>query len=274
MNTEKEFGERAKPPSYVYNCDIKSQANMYHDSKNLNKIAIDMANAFINYNAYGQISTETGTKINVTQTDVISKILKTQKEDITGENIFPLNNSFQNQEQIAKAFNQIQMLTPEVAVQLPVKYKDTKEGQHYEVLQKIYSARISVPSKIISEIIARKEPVIDGKQAQQMWEAMGGQGTYKGIRDKKISQDAYIDLLGDGRLLSPKWVANLYRTNSVGLLREIALMQATNLYIQKENYFMLEKILYVLAQNSLTQAEKDLKPQLRQVYKEAIRKND
>ncbi len=133
---------------------------------------------------------------------------------------------------------------PEKIIAVPTKSSSIAEKEAFA--QKLTNqALLSVPMNALAEIIARRIPT-------------GG--------DNPKSNMQIMRSQCEGRITDPNWPASLIDKSPEALLRELAYMQAFQLYMEYQQYRLNEQAVSLLAINTATQAK--LGPLAAELYKQ------
>lgn len=134
---------------------------------------------------------------------------------------------------------------PEKIIAVPTPKSTIAEKEAFA--QKLTNqALLSVPMNALAEIIARRIPSTGGDNPKSNMQIMRSQC--------------------EGRITDPNWPASLIDKSPEALLRELAYMQAFQLYMEYQQYRLNEQAVSLLAINTATQAK--LGPLAAELYKQ------
>ena len=149
--------------------------------------------------------------------------------------LFPLNSTMSPQ-QLGEAATWTDAVTaPAPLPALPAGAAVNPAAIRYEAALRVNAARLSVPQETLGLIAALHAPTINtGTWADDTWAAMTGSSSSSkppGEVNGEISDAALVRLQVNARYANPNWYVDLAKENSVGVLREIAEVQAVRAHI-------------------------------------------
>jgi len=202
-----------------------------------------------------------------TENNIQKYISDKEISEIKGDTLVPKNKTM-SQEEIKDAQDMAELMTePFPEVQLTDKQKSNDDGMKYENMRKIKKARLAVPRKVINKNIAAHSPSMPlAEQARQMHEAMGGEGEPEEVVDGKISPYAMIDLMVDSRFANPNWYAKIAEKNMNGMMREMMVMNAVQMEMQRRSLELEQMMALMKAGEIASKANNDLKPAMAKLY--------
>ncbi|MHB8388529.1 MAG: hypothetical protein ACYDBH_02980 [Acidobacteriaceae bacterium] len=129
--------------------------------------------------------------------------------------------------------------------------------ERYSAALRINVARLAVPQETLGLIASLHVPTINtGTWADDTWDAMtdSNSGKPPGEVGGRISDDALTRLQVNARYANPAWQISLAQKNSVGVLREIAEVQALRAHIDFERLRLAERRTAIEAQEAAQRA--------------------
>lgn len=154
--------------------------------------------------------------------------------------------------QIAQAHDWMLAATaPNPLPMLPTADATTTAGMRYAEAARIDNARLVVPQETMGFVTSLHAPTINvGTWATDTWDAMTDQssGAPPGVVNGRISDNALIRLQVDSRYANPSWYGALMQKDTVGVLREIALMDAVRMHMRYEQLRLTERMAVMMAQ--------------------------
>lgn len=160
-----------------------------------------------------------------------------------------------------------QLITnPAPEVILPDRAQNTPSGKNHAILQRVKHVRLTLPQQAFANSIASNTPTTTlGDLATDIHQEMGNSGQPTEVVDGQISQRALLDLQVQSRYSNPKWYQELAEMEEPGVLKEIALMQATQLEIQNRNLELLQTLVLLMAQGVASDTNEVIGPLLEQL---------
>ena len=156
--------------------------------------------------------------------------------------------------QIAQAHDWMLAATaPNPLPRLPASDAETVAGMQYREAARIDNARLVVPQETMALVTSLHAPTINvGTWATDTWDAMTDQssGAPPGVVNGHISDNALMWLQVDSRYANPSWYGALMQKNTVGVLREIALMDAVRMHMRYEQLRLTERMAVMMAQGT------------------------
>ena len=140
---------------------------------------------------------------------------------------------------------------------LPAGETQTASGERYAAAVRVDAARLAVPQETLAEIASmHAASIATGTWTSDTWAAMtdNSKAPPSGVVDGKISDAALTNLMVDSRYANPSWYAGIATKNQVGLLREIALLDAVRAHIEVTQLRLTERIASMLAQTTSEKA--------------------
>ena len=171
-----------------------------------------------------------------TATANTTRVLAIQKTATTPATLFPKNGTMTAQEiTAARQYTQL-VIDPNPPILLTSKQAATPAGRRYNADRRTRNARVQLAQRVMDQIIADKSPTVpsDG-WAKGAWSSMGHSGQPPGIVHGDMSSDAMLTLMVQSRFGNANWYAHvLAGENKIGVLRDMAVMQAISMQIQLE----------------------------------------
>ncbi|MHB8409010.1 MAG: hypothetical protein ACYDHY_13110 [Acidiferrobacterales bacterium] len=186
--------------------------------------------------------------------------------------LFPSGGTLTSPQQAESARQYAQtVIDPRPPMVLPKKQQETASGQKYQALRHERDAQVALSQRVLDEIIADKMPTVpaDG-WAAQAWASMGGKGKPPGEVNGKMSKDAMLSLMVNSRFGNSQWYAHVLAGESkIGVLRDMALMQAVALRMQLERLKLQQATAAILAAQYAASVESREDPRLEQAAETA-----
>lgn len=184
---------------------------------------------------------------------------------LTARTLFPQTHTFAtpSDAQSAREYAQT-VIDPNPPVVLSKTEKATAAGERYQALSNERNAKVALAQQIMDRLIASRMPSIpaDG-WAAQAWASMGNSGKPPGEVNGKMSEEAMLSLLVNSRFGNSAWYSHVLAGESkIGVLREMALMQAISLRIQLEQLKLQQDAAAILAARYAKSVEKTEDPRL------------
>ena len=162
--------------------------------------------------------------------------------------------------QIAQAHDWMLAATaPNPLPVLPPADAATAAGMRYMEAARVDNARLVVPQETIGLVTSWHAPTINvGTWATDTWDAMTDKssGAPPGVVNGRISDNALVRLQVDSRYANPSWYGALMQKNTVGVLREIALMDAVRMHMRYEQLRLTERMAVMMAQGASEDANR------------------
>lgn len=175
-----------------------------------------------------------------------------EEQRLSAESLMPTTGAFKTDEDLKAARDLTFVLTNPYPS--PAKAPTSAAASAYEAQRRLKQARLALPQKALSEIVAARAPVIElGAWAKDTWEKAGGEGEPMGVVNGKISATGLIDLLVDARFGNPNWYDSLNEMNSLGLQREQLHLQVAQMEMMRRTMRMLEMLVALEAQRAGTE---------------------
>lgn len=205
------------------------------------------------------------------------RITALPKTAIVPAAMFPTNGTLTASElATARQYTQL-VIDPNPPVLLTPTQAVTPAGQSYQALSLTRNARVELAQRVMDQIIADKSPTVpaDG-WAAQAWTSMGNTGQPPGLVNNEMSSDAMLTLLVQSRFGNANWYNHvLAGENKIGVLRDMAVMQAISLQIQLERLKLQQLTAAITAAKYASAVEAQDQPALdtqeRAATNEAIR---
>ncbi len=148
---------------------------------------------------------------------------------------------------------------PYVALPTPASGQLTPAQVRYNAAVRVNTARLVVPQETLALITAEHAPSINvGTWASDTWAAMTGsqKGAPPSVVNGRMSDNAVMGLQVKSRYANPSWYALLAQKNSVGVLREIATLDAVRAHMEFVRLRLEEREAAMLAQMASQQANR------------------
>ena len=190
-------------------------------------------------------------------TDATAAVLAAPSAAFGPPAIFPQSGSM-TQAQFGVARQWLSVTTaPAPLPALPSDETQTASGMRYAAAVRVDAARLAVPQETLAEIASmHAASIATGAWTSDTWAAMTGNSKAPptGVVDGKISDAALTSLMVNSRYANPSWYAAIATKNNVGLLREIALLDAVRAHIEVTQMRLTERIASMLAQTTSEKA--------------------
>ncbi|MDR1870724.1 MAG: hypothetical protein LBS60_02150 [Deltaproteobacteria bacterium] len=170
-----------------------------------------------------------------------------------------------------------QLTDPLPAPTLPNGLDQSPAGKLYTAAKIDLDKRLGLYQGILAQRLASRAPSIDGLEewAERKWGEMGGTGSPPGLVNGRLSENSLIWLLANVRLGSANWHEKvLPALPEAGLLRELAVMAATQLELTRRQTAHLDNISLMLALEGLDRLDQRARPALRNQYRLAVGARD
>lgn len=170
---------------------------------------------------------------------------------------FPLDGTLTPQQMSTAVAWSNAVTAPDPLPALPAGGGNTPAAMRYNAAARVDAARLSVPQQTLGMITALHAPTIStGTWADDTWSAMTGSSKTKppGEINGTISDSALIRLQVNARYANPGWQIALAQKNSVGVLREIAEVEALRAHIDYLRLRLAERRTAMEAQRTAMEA--------------------
>lgn len=164
----------------------------------------------------------------------------------------------------------------------------SSQGREYEALRLVYEARSSIPASQLDRIVARRTPIpgsgdvfverfmsVNNKDNADQVTVAFAKAYFSGLttdqlRKRGVSSLELMKFDVDRRYANPAWYQQINTTNDTALLREIAIMMASMLNYQYENFRDREVTSAIAATAALDALKKEMKPRLEKAEADVI----
>jgi hypothetical protein len=236
----RQFGERSRPLSAC--TSVQMAAGLQNGKKSEKLVSEGICKA---------VEEESRGYINGSQ--IISAMADKAPESLTANALFPSDGAI-NDAELRNSKEWISLVTdPSPDLEIPPSREDTRAAKQAHAVKNIKTAGLSLPRQVLSEIAAANSPTLElGAWAQEMATQMGAEAP-EGVVDGRISPNTYLTTQVNMRAANPNWHSTLNGTTDVGVLREMASMQAVSLEIQMRTLRRTEQMAALLAQMAAQQ---------------------